>query len=651
MKIKSIFVYSHHGLRRDLDFNLDGLNIITGRSSTGKSALSEIIEYCMGRSTFNVPEGIIRDKVSWFGVIYQFEGDQVMVAKPTPKPGAASCSLAVLRRGSNITPPNFEELVINADDDAVVNTLSNLLGIPENKTEVALEHSRPSFSANIKHTFYYLFQKQGIVANKDQLLYRQNEQQQPQAIHDTLPILLGITSDDRYELVAKLRAARRELKLNTKLLHEARDFIDTTYNKGVSLLSEAKTVGIIGASVLAQNANDIIKILREAMKWKPEAIPAEESGRIVGLENSLSELRKQRQELERKLDTARQFSKEAAGFTSEADEQRSRLHSIKALPKNPISGEWQWPFCEQNLGLSKPIAEALLGELQSLEDEMQIVVGERPKLEAYLVEQQEAIRLVAEEIRNQELELAAAIAANEAIADMENRNYAASKIIGRISLFIEGAQSDNNLDELERVNQRLILKVEDLERQSSADDTAERTASIMNNISSHITRYIEEFEAEFREFPFRFDFTNLTVVADRPERPVPMHRTGGGENHLAYHLSALLALHKYALSNRRPIPHFLFIDQPTQVYFPSEKSYKEADGSIEKTEMDADIAAVRRLFTLLNRFAKEDAPGFQIIVTEHANLREQWFQDSLVEDPWSKPPALIPEDWPSEKAN
>ena len=34
-------------------------------------------------------------------------------------------------------------------------------------------------------------------------------------------------------------------------------------------------------------------------------------------------------------------------------------------------------------------------------------------------------------------------------------------------------------------------------------------------------------------------------------------------------------------------------------------------------------------------------------VTEHANLREQWFQDALVEKPWVKPPALVPEDWPS----
>jgi hypothetical protein len=125
-----------------------------------------------------------------------------------------------------------------------------------------------------------------------------------------------------------------------------------------------------------------------------------------------------------------------------------------------------------------------------------------------------------------------------------------------------------------------------------------------------------------------------------------MSRTGGGENHLAYHLAALLALHSFAAQNNRPIPRFLLIDQPTQVYFPSEEIYSRADGSVEKTEADADLTAVRHLFELLLKFTQEDVPGFQLIVTEHANLRDSWFQEALVEEPWAKPPALVPDGWP-----
>jgi len=648
MKIRSIHVYSHTGQRRDLQFKVDGLNVITGRSSTGKSALSEIIEYCMGRSSFNVPEGIIRDKVAWFAVIYQFEKDQVLVAKPTPSGGGASCSMAMLRRGAQLQVPEFKDLVLNTDDDSIVELLSRLLGIPENRTEVALEHSRDSYDANVKHTFYYLFQKQGLVANKDQLFYRQNEPFQPQAIRDTLPILLGISSHDRYELESKLRIAQRDLRISNKKLEQARDAVDTSHEQAIGLYSEAKTVGVIGNTDENPNAGGIIDALRSALSWKPETLPDDDGNRISLLEDELVQLRQDRRDTQARIDAARQFAKRAGGYESEAAEQIDRLASIKALPKNPDSGEWQWPFSERNLALESPVAVVLLNELESLDKELRIATGQRPKLEAYLAELADKADRIAGDIKQKEAELSAAISANEVIAQMGTRNNAAARVVGRISLFLETLLPNEDLAKLEAENRRLKNKVKQLEGQVGADDSNERLTSILNNISAQVSRFIQRFNPgdEFGLYPARLSLPQLTIVFDRPERPVPMARTGGGENHLAYHLSALLALHLFAAQNNRPIPRFLLIDQPTQVYFPSEQLYKDAGGSVQKTEADADLDAVRRLFELLLKFTQEDVPGFQLIVTEHANLRDQWFQDALVEKPWTKPPALVPEDWP-----
>ena len=650
MKIKSIHIYSHDGQRRDLQFHVDGLNVITGRSSTGKSALSEIIEYCMGRSTFNVPEGVIRDKVAWYAVIYQFPQEQVLIAKPSPTAGGASCSIAMQRRGAQLATPDYNELVINTDDDTVVSLLSRLLGIPENRTDVALEHSRDSYDANVKHTYYYLFQKQGIVANKDQLLYRQNEDYQPQAIRDTLPILLGVSSSDRYELEARLRAAQRDLKISAKFLEEARDAIDTSQQKGISLFSEAKAVGIIDAVNQQAGEEGVIDALRTALQWKPASIPEDDGHRISRLEEDLSQLRKDRRGIQSRFDAARQFSMKAGGFENEAAEQKDRLASIKALPKNPQTGEWQWPFCEENLALESPVAKVLLNELATLDADMSIVAGQRPKLEAYLAEQEGKVQEVVDAIKNREAELSAAIEANEIIAQMGTRNNAAARVVGRISLFLENLVPNEELASRDAAHRRLKFKVDELEKKVGADESNERLVSILNNISTYVSQFVRTFKAEFSEHPTRFDLKNITIIFDRPERPVPMSRTGGAENHLAYHLSALLALHLFAAKNNCPIPQFLLIDQPTQVYFPSEKVYKEADGSVQKTEADADVAAVHRLFELLMKFTREDVPGFQLIVTEHANLGDQWFQDSLVEQPWTKPPALVPETWPDQQS-
>lgn len=646
MKIKSIHLYSYDGRRRDLAFHLNGLNVITGRSSTGKSALSEIIEYCMGRSTFNIPEGIIRDRVSWFAVIYQFPGEQVLIAKPSPGAGRASCSTAMVRRGSKIDVPEFGDLLVNDDDSGVETLLSRMLGIPDNSTSVPLEHSRESYDANIKHTVYYLFQKQTIVANKDQLFYRQNEQFQPQAIKDTLPILLGVSSRNRYELEAQLRTVQRDRRLNSKLLEQARGAVETSEERALGLLSEARSVGIFASDRGA--GEPVIDLLRNALAWSPTPVPEDDGQRVAAIETELYGLRERRREIQRRIEAALQFAQRSEGFQSEANEQRDRLASIKALPKNRETGEWQWPFAEANLALSSPIAGLLLAELESLEGEMNAVQGERPALDAYLVEQRTELQSVGDQIRTKEIELSAAIASNEVIAQMGNRNNAASRVVGRVSLFLENLIPDAEMARLVAEERRLKAKADDLERGIGADDSGERLASTLNNIAMHMSRYITDLGGEFGQYPARLDLHNLTVVIDRPGRPIYMPRTGGGENHLAYHLAALLALHRFALGAQQPLPRFLLIDQPTQVYFPSETVYAAAGGSIEKTEKDADLEAVRRLFEVLRRFGETDAPGFQIIVTEHANLRDDWFQKSLVEQPWTKPPALVPDDWPDE---
>lgn len=649
MKIKSIHIYSHDGQRRDLEFHVDGLNVITGRSSTGKSALSDIVEYCMGQSECNVPEGIIRDKVAWFAVLYQFPQEQVLIAKPAPEAGASSCSVAMERRGSTVSIPTFEELAVNTDDDAVTRLLSGMLGIPENRTAVPLDSSRNSFEATIKHTYYYLFQKQGLVTNKDQLFYRQNEQFQPQAIRDTLPILLGISTNDRFELEIKLRMAQRDLRISAKFLEEARQAIDTSEQKGLSLLSEARSVGIVPAIISTEGKDEVFELLRGTLRWKPQSVPQDASDDISRLEKRIADLRQERRDLQTRTDSARQFAKEAGGFQSEAGEQRDRLLSIGALPRDPSTGEWQWPFAEKNLGLESSIATALLNEVTSLDTELAIVAGQRPRLDSYLADLDRQIRETADEIRSAEEQLAAAIATNELVSAMGNRNSAAARVVGRISLFLENLIPNSELVALEAKHERLRRRVVDLERRVGDDTSRERLTSILNNIAGYVSQFIRELEAEFSAFPVRIDLTNLTIMFDRPDRSVPMSRTGGGENHLAYHVSTLLALHLFAVKSDRPLPRFLMIDQPTQVYFPSEQVYKEADGSIQKTEEDADLAAVRRLFSWLRKFTEELAPGFQIIVTEHANLRDAWFQSALVEKPWSKPPALVPDNWPFEQ--
>lgn len=492
---------------------------------------------------------------------------------------------------------------------------------------------------------YYIFQKQEFIASKNQLFYRQNEDYQSQAIKDTMPIILGVSGKDKFQIDTQLRAANRELRLNAKLIQQARDAAAGSEAKAISLLSEALSVGILRSPEV--KSDNVISHLREALSWKPTPVPEDDGQRISKLEREIAELRERRREVEGRIKGAQQFAGQARGFESEVSEQKDRLESIKALPRNAETGEWQWPFAEKDLGMESPVASALLSELRSLERELTAVTGERPVLDAYLAKQIEDSLEITTLIGEREVELAAAIASSEILQEMGSRNNAAARVVGRISLFLETLMPDEEMKRLVNEERRLRRRVEELEARLGADDSDARLQAALSNIAQHMSSYIRELGGEFGEFPARLDLRALTVVIDRPGRPVYMYKSGGGANHLAYHLGAMLAFHRFTSKYNLPVPRFMLIDQPTQVYFPSEASYKSVGGTVDETEQgDVDLETVRRLFALLSRFTREDAPGFQLIVSEHANLRDEWFQAALVEDPWTKPPALVPDDWP-----
>jgi hypothetical protein len=133
---------------------------------------------------------------------------------------------------------------------------------------------------------------------------------------------------------------------------------------------------------------------------------------------------------------------------------------------------------------------------------------------------------------------------------------------------------------------------------------------------------------------------NLTLVADTNDGPVPLFRMGSGENWVGYHVLAHLALHKWFRLKTRPVPGFIIFDQPSQANYPPEN---DAEGSIDALK-DEDQTAVQQLFRLMAIVAEELAPHLQIIVLDHADLKQDWYKSAVVER-WRKGEKLIPASW------
>jgi uncharacterized protein DUF3732 len=114
---------------------------------------------------------------------------------------------------------------------------------------------------------------------------------------------------------------------------------------------------------------------------------------------------------------------------------------------------------------------------------------------------------------------------------------------------------------------------------------------------------------------------------------------------VGYHIAVHLALHHMFVTNARPVPRFLIFDQPSQVYFPADR---DVDGKLEigleGRPLDEDRAAVLKMFTLIKEWVESLDGKFQVLVTQHADPAEDWFQDAIVEK-WRDERALIPQEW------
>lgn len=645
IQIKTMVLYHSSGDMRVLSFRVGAVNIITGKSSTGKSALAEIIDYCLGRSTFTVPEGVIRDNVAWYALLLQVHDTEVFIAKPAPGSDAMTPSQSgvFLKIAKEIEIPALSELEVNTNDGATVELLSGLLGISPNLHVPTEGQTRPPLEATIKHAKFYLFQKQGVIANRDILFHRQSDIHIPQAIKDTLPYFLGAVREDRLRLLSDLRDARRLLVRARRSLNEAEMVASETANRATALLAEAQQVGLVDGQVSFDKPEELLDLLAGALEWEPRPTPPISNDRLIELQSTVERLRDEFDRTNTQIQAIKLHIQQATGFSGEAAHQMMRLQSIELYENDDNGNVTTCPLCSNELQVAVPSVTALQTALEQMEKSLQGVNREVPRLQNYIEELSERREGLRAKIEENELAIEAIIAEQHVGQRIRDINARIARVVGRISLYLETVTLLDETSPLRAEVQRAEELVSYYEDQLDASEAKSVLDSTLNVIGKWMTQWAEHLDLEHSGYPYRLDINRLTVVADRPARPIPMDRMGGGENWLGCHLIAHLSLHQYFVLQNRPVPNFLFLDQPTQVYFPSDV-YSAMEGRSGDLA-DYDREAVERMFNFLFEICETLAPNFQIIVTEHANLDSERFQEAIVEDPWTDGNALIPESW------
>ena len=642
IQILDIVVYSKHGERRVVELKPGKLNIIPGDSKTGKSALIDIVDYCFGSSTCGVPDGVIPKFADWYAVRLTDGSAQHFVARRAVAPGHGTGDAHYLT-GKRVEIPQASELSATTNIGAVVARLERLVGIRLHTHEPPENQTRDPLTATLRHSLAFSFQPQDEITQRRHLFHNQGDNWISQAIKDTIPYFLGAVDDDFVEQRMQLKQLRRELRQKERTLARFESLVGEGMSTASPLLAEARDVGLLEDDASPESLNEAIGLLRTAVTAAPEEqlLRYEQSIDHAELDRLQGERHRLRQVLRRLQDelvNMRDMLAEEGGFAHEAREQVSRLTSLGLYPKH---NDQSCPLCEQSVPSALATHKQIESEIRRATEQLDAVANHTPGLDALILEHEKRVADVRQDIKENRESLEAVARADDRMSELRDASSRRAHVTGRISLFLETLPEVEDSSELRTSIERLQASIRRLEREVSDDQIQERLDSIMSVLAKRLTSWATQLKLEHAGSPFRLDVRRLQVVADTEESgPIPMNRMGSAENWLGCHLIAHLALHVWFRNNTRPVPSFLFLDQPSQVYFPADYESSSKELPLE----DEDRAAVLRTFELLRDVVDELKGGFQIIVTEHADLAEDWFQDA-VRVRWRHGDALIPREW------
>lgn len=635
MQICELVLYGYNGKVRHLPFKLGTVNIITGRSQSGKSVVGDIIDYCLGGDSCNIADGIVRDNVAWYGLLLQFEDEQIFVARKNPDSGQQSTGYCYIEVGTKVKLPETCDFNSNENVAGLEEMLTQRIGISENLHTPPEGQSRSPLAANIRHSLFYCFQGQDEIAAKNFLFHKQSDDYISQTIRDTIPYFLGAVSEESLALENERSVLKRKLVLEKRKLEENRSLVGGGSGRAVSLISEAKQVGLIDNSVSVdyQDYKSLYNVLQTANDWQPNKNVNSGMDKLTFLQSKLEENRQELGDLEISLANAKTFAGETSGYQDETLHQKTRLESIGLFEQLDFN-TGVCPLCSGKLQQPLPEVEMIKASIINLDKSIKNVSRERPKLRAFIDGLEKEREQKREEIKGLESEIDGVYSQEQEAKRIRDLNARQARVVGRISLWIESVENDTDSEKQEQKILKLENRLKEIDDLLDHDALEERKQSALSRIQIDMTEWAKDLQLEHSNNPYRLDLNKVTVMVDKPDRPVPLKQLGSGSNWVGVHLITYFALQKFFINANRPVPNFLFLDQPSQVYFPSELDEKKTDWN-----------RVNDMYNFIIKRVDEAKGKLQAIVVDHADFKDARFRKFIIEDWWPEENNLVPKEW------
>ena len=640
-----------------IKFEEGKLNVITGESRTGKSAIIPIIDYCLASSDCHIPIDTIRDHASWYGVVFKTESEKILISRKVPEGNRPSNDFYLVR-GLIVSIPN-EIAEPNENSEGIKQILNSISGVPYLGINDDAENNN-HFKARLsfRDLMALVFQSQDIVANQNILFYKTHAHEHREKLRNWFPFILGAETIET--LAAKQRMRFLELRIGqlSREYEKIKNVSNSWMANMLGHLKVAKEYGILEQDVSYDTeSEELLLIAKEILSNNSNY----SNSKIENIEEAYNEIEKLEAEearisieignIKRRLSEIERLKNGLIDYGNTQKKRVDRLQISKWL-ENFQGQENACPVCGSTTHTNGEIEILKISEAFKKYEDQSKKTADIPT--SFIREEERLknkLQLTLDEMNRYKKRFDLVTAHN----DVAQKEFQTRKnmfiFLGHLQASLETFEKLMDGGELKEEIDKLKEEYNSLQKVTDLNKVNKEINKAVSLISHGILNYLNTLDVDekYRNVAPRFTIKdlNLSVLSNDGNWHF-LFEVGSASNWVSFHIALMCSLQKFFISQAFScVPNFVIMDQPSQVYFPKLnnkviKDEKEKDIKYK----DTDVEAVRSIFSTISNSIKNESGSWQCIILDHADKSIYGDIDDIYEVvEWRNGNKLIPVEW------
>lgn len=583
--IKKLYIWFEPGIEpRTLEFQNNKVNVVTGSSSTGKSNIYAIIDYCLLSGNVNIVYPVINENAEWYGLEFSVNGKSFAVARKKP-------TVEVVPADVFIQNEAFLKDYYPSKTNVHVNDARNLL----NKAFGYRSNQGMTF----RTCFVFNALTESIITSPYDFLnfkfYGGEKIDSKEERNNLLQFVLTPNMEEYANMKLELDNLQKKEKSANRYQSRLSDAGDNFHNLLNDLICKCVNANLADKSILHQDS-DVKMAFIEGLIKEMSSDTLQTSQLETGLKTlqqkhseksiQLRNIERAKVEYDRYYQTLNQIEdslKPVTFIEQHLDTIGTNMwtsHIISAL-KQSLS---QVAANRKKFQQRPLVSVEQIASLQKQITDIDAQIGEITKQKGALYKQVEALKIIGQ------------VEANIVqLQDYKIQKDKSGRVPEKIFTHEESSRMKILEQKLESLDQKKTLIINDLNQ---------CIQTIYNDLS-----YMEHYENCYT----KYDLKQERLMLNDGKSIINYDVIGSQSNYMFLHLCFFLGLHRYLLEKvpSSQVGQFMFIDQPSIPYYAGSDDVKTTD---KNKLLDA--------FKSINDFMRYVIEGkeeeFQIIMIEHA---------------------------------